>query len=128
MAVKFDPPIIKGQVSNSNVLTECLLMKNNAFKIPIMPKYIMHATIGGRRFLIMEYLDTSLEDALNKNPGMFPNLALQMFNAIKCFHENGYVHRDLKPENMRLKDGRLYLIDFGCFLAADRIRTLYQEN
>jgi hypothetical protein len=86
VAVKFDPPFVKGEAPKSNVLTECLLMKNNAFKIPIMPKYIMHATIGGRRFLVMEYLDTSIEDALNKNPGMFPNLALQMFNAIKCFH------------------------------------------
>ena len=85
MAVKFDPPIIKGQASNSNVLTECLLMKRvktEALIMPIMPKYIMHATIGGRRYLIMEYLDTSLEDAMNKNPGIFPNLALQMFKAI----------------------------------------------
>ena len=74
--MKFEPPIIKGQVSKSNFLTDCELIIKNANKIPIMPKLKKDGMIEGRRYLIMEYLDTSLEDALKKDPGKFPNLAL----------------------------------------------------
>jgi hypothetical protein len=53
-----------------------VLIIKNANKIPIMPKFKINGTFEGRRYLIMEYLDTSLEDALKKDPGKFPNLAL----------------------------------------------------
>ena len=76
VAVKFDRRIIQGQASKSNFLTDCMLIKQNSNKIPIMPKYKMNGTIEERKFLIMEYLDTSLEDELNKDPGKFSHLAL----------------------------------------------------
>jgi hypothetical protein len=76
VAVKFEPRIIKGQASKSNFLTDCVLIIKHSNKIPIMPKYKMNGTIEGRRYLIMEYLDTSLEDALKTDPGKFPHLAL----------------------------------------------------
>ena len=76
VAVKFEPPIIKGQASKSNFLTDSMLIEQNSNKIPIMPKFKMKGTIEGRRYLIMEYLDTSLEDALKKDPGKFSHLAL----------------------------------------------------
>ena len=57
-AVKFDPKDNK----NSNVLTECLFLKEHSVKLTRIPKYILHSTIKSRRYLIMEYLDSSLEE------------------------------------------------------------------
>ena len=49
-AVKFDA------VGQNNVLNECLFLKDFSKKIETVPQYKYHNTIGGRRFLIMNYL------------------------------------------------------------------------
>jgi serine/threonine protein kinase len=41
-------------------------------------------------------------------------IALQLFDAIVEMHTIAkYIHRDIKPPNIRVKDGKVYLIDFG---------------
>ena len=36
-----------------------------------------------------------------------------LFQSIKSLHELGYIHRDIKPDNFRVKDNKIYLVDFG---------------
>ena len=38
-----------------------------------------------------------------------------MFIAIKNLHEHKIVHLDVKPDNFRVKNGKVYIIDFGSF-------------
>ena len=76
MVVKFERSIIKGKAPISNFLTDCDMMKQYANKIPVMPKYKINGTIGGKKFFIMEFLDISLDDAFKKDPGKLSNLAL----------------------------------------------------
>lgn len=41
-------------------------------------------------------------------------VALQLFDSIVEMHTIAkYIHRDIKPPNIRVKDGKVYLIDFG---------------
>ena len=50
-AVKFDA------IGQNTVLSECLYLKEFSHLLERAPKYKTHTTIGGRRFLIMQYLD-----------------------------------------------------------------------
>ena len=36
-----------------------------------------------------------------------------MLDVVEKFHELGFLHRDIKPSNFRVKDGEVYLTDFG---------------
>ena len=57
VAIKFDPV-----VGNPNVLTECLFLREFSGKISSVPEYKCHSTIGGRRYLVMKYLEQSVEE------------------------------------------------------------------
>ena len=54
--MKFDP--INGA---PNVLTECLFLREYSETLKTVPKYNIHSTLGGRRFLVMQYLPNSVE-------------------------------------------------------------------
>ena len=56
-AVKFDPETIR----DANILGECLFLKNNGQNMKHVPQYVQHMTINCRRYLIMDYLEKSLE-------------------------------------------------------------------
>ena len=62
VAVKMDPVI------DRNIASECTFMRDNCDgkKLTRAPKYILHNTFGGgRRYVIMEYLEYSVEEYLN---------------------------------------------------------------
>ena len=61
-AVKFDPLPPYPQ----NVLTECLFLKKHSQGKERLPLYKIHATIEGRRFLIMKYFEQSLHDYIEQ--------------------------------------------------------------
>jgi hypothetical protein len=61
-AVKFDPKNRKC----TNVLTECLFLRDQGPKMTKFPKYQKHSTIDGRRYLIMEYLPLSIEEYIEQ--------------------------------------------------------------
>lgn len=44
---------------------------------------------------------------------------MEMFNAVKTLHEHSLVHRDVKPDNFRVKNGKVYIIDFGYYIKLD---------
>ena len=54
-AVKFDP-----KVGQTNVLTECHFLRDHKDQLLRCPQYKFHATVGGRRYLVMELLPLSI--------------------------------------------------------------------
>ena len=116
VAVKIDPVI------DRNIAAECTFMRENCDgkKLTRAPKYILHNTFGGgRRYVIMEYLEYSVEEYLStiKNQAQrdqeISRLAIEMLHAVRELHELGYIHRDIKNMNFRVHNGQVYIIDFG---------------
>ena len=61
--MKFEPT----NTNSQSLLTECLLLKHNADKhLDRLPQYIKHDTYKGRRYLVMELLQCTLEEHLAK--------------------------------------------------------------
>ena len=70
-------------------------------------------------FLVMEWIGTSLEDLINRNPSGLAisealDLAIGIGKALCAIHAHDLVHLDLKPANVLLLEDRTpRLIDFG---------------
>jgi serine/threonine protein kinase len=69
----------------------------------------------GRAYVAMTLLGDSLDVRLSCGVSMY-RVAMDMLEAVRSFHEAGFVHRDVKPNNFRY--GRddpdtLYVIDYG---------------
>jgi serine/threonine protein kinase len=62
-AVKFAPE----NTTDQSLLTECLLLKDNGDgKFDKLPRYNIHSTHNQRRFLVMEYLEYSVDEYLKQ--------------------------------------------------------------
>lgn len=69
----------------------------------------------GRAYVAMTLLGDSLDARLSCGVSLY-NVARDMLEAVRSFHEAGFIHRDVKPNNFRY--GRddpdtLYVIDYG---------------
>ena len=66
--------------------------------------------------LIMTYYQNSLEDYINHKSisqeklDTIMNILLRILENV---HQQYVIHRDIKPQNIMMKDGELFLIDFG---------------
>ena len=67
--------------------------------------------------LVMPLYDCSLYDyIISKNniaEGKIRSIVYQLISIFESIHNNCVIHRDVKPQNIMLKNGELYLIDFG---------------
>eukprot|EP00347_Sterkiella_histriomuscorum_P013782 403363384 len=90
-------------------------------KLDVIPRYIYHSTIQDQRlnYLIMERLHLDLnayyQDKIQNQPKgiIVQQLLLKCIDALRKFHEIGYVHRDIKPGNIMMREDQPILIDFG---------------
>ncbi len=69
-------------------------------------------------YIVMEYLQESLKEKINKNHKIEPEHALHIIksiaDALYYAHGKGVVHRDVKPANILFrKDGIPVILDFG---------------
>ena len=81
--------------------------------IPIVYWFGLHKN---NTCLVMSLYDCSLHDYIQQKP-LLPNkidvIMRTMINIFQFIHSKLVIHRDIKPQNIMLKNGELYLIDFG---------------
>lgn len=118
VAIKFEYPTVSKSILpyESEILKEISSCES-------FPKYYGNGTEQGLTYLILENLGMSLRTFQeNHTSGILPlnevgKLGIEMLNAIKNFHELGFVHRDIKPSNFvfrgRPDQLQVCLIDYG---------------
>ena len=79
---------------------------------------------GGTGFLyyVMPYVEgETLREKLDRERQLgveeAVNIATEVADALQYAHDQGVIHRDIKPENILLRNGRVFVADFGIALA-----------
>ena len=66
--------------------------------------------------LVMTYYQNSLEDYMKHkqiSPEKLDTIMMLLLEILENVHTQYVIHRDIKPQNIMMKDGELFLIDFG---------------
>jgi serine/threonine protein kinase len=113
-----EPTLLKNKVTEKRFKIEAKtasrLHHSNIIQI------IDYGKAGDYHYIVMEYLQESLEDRLAHMPqGKMPpeeafEIVTAIIKALDFAHENGVFHRDIKPDNIIFRqDGTPILVDFG---------------
>jgi serine/threonine protein kinase/Tfp pilus assembly protein PilF len=84
--------------------------------LPQVTDYIRNEKI---QYLVMEFIegeDLQKEMEQRKAPFSPEEVMLwtkQLLNVLGYLHKQGIHHRDIKPSNIKVRDGRVFLLDFG---------------
>ena len=103
-------------------------------KGPNIPYIKSYGYSGDFNVLVMQLLDKSLEDLINKyNTFSIKTTAMlgyQMVNILQYIHDRHIIHRDIKPDNFVMgaheDNAKLYILDFGLAKKYRSSRTLIQ--
>ena len=103
-------------------------------KGPYIPYIKSYGYSGDFNVLVMQLLDKSLEDLINKyNTFSIKTVAIlgyQMVNILQYIHDRHIIHRDIKPDNFVMgaqeDNAKLYILDFGLAKKYRSSRTLVQ--
>ena len=103
-------------------------------KGPNIPFIKSYGYSGDFNVLVMQLLDKSLEDLINKyNTFSIKTVAMlgyQMVNILQYIHDRHIIHRDIKPDNFVMgaqeDNAKLYILDFGLAKKYRSSRTLVQ--
>jgi serine/threonine-protein kinase len=80
--------------------------------------YVEHGKIGGRPYLLMDYVEASnlKELCTRQDPVLLENVAqilIDMAEGLEHMHDNGFMHLDFKPENVLItRNASVRLVDF----------------
>jgi len=91
------------------------LHSNGCRQIPHIIWYGRLDPIGSMGF-IMPLYECSLYEYSKKKEFTTPivqSIMIQAISILESIHKHFVIHRDIKPQNFMIKDGELYLIDFG---------------
>ena len=103
-------------------------------KGPNIPFIKSYGYSGDFNVLVMQLLDKSLEDLINKYSTFSIKttamLGYQMVNILQYIHDRHIIHRDIKPDNFVMgakeDNAKLYILDFGLAKKYRSSRTLIQ--
>lgn len=116
------PVAIKQCLSKEDILRhaferEAQLLANLSHRA--LPRCIDYFTSGQHQYLVMELVEgQTAEELLAQYPRGLPiemvkAMASQMLDVLEYLSLHSVVHRDIKPSNIKIKDGCVYLLDFG---------------
>ncbi|TNV81568.1 hypothetical protein FGO68_gene13872 [Halteria grandinella] len=78
------------------------------------PKYFGEGYHNKQSYIMMEYIEYSVEEYISQKASSLSEIGQQMLQALRELHENGFLHQDIKPDNFRVTSaGLVKLIDFG---------------
>jgi serine/threonine protein kinase len=86
---------------------------------PSLPHCSDFFAVGKAQYLVMEFIDgddaaTIMSNRQNPLPAeTVINWAKQMFDVLEYVHSQAILHRDITPANVKVRNGHLYLLDFG---------------
>ena len=79
----------------------------------------LFSSAEGKQYLVMEFIEgDDLATLMSKHKMPLSaetvlDWAKQILDVLEYLHSQPTLHRDIKPANIKLKDGRVYLLDFG---------------
>jgi hypothetical protein len=81
-----------------------------------IPTVLWYGLYGENLCLVMTLFECSLLQHIQSRTLTVEkkyNVIRLSLSVLESIHKKGVIHRDIKPENIMIKDGALYLIDFG---------------
>jgi len=113
VAIKVEPMSSDVKLLKNETTILKYLYDQGSRNIPIVYWYGVH---NEHSCLVMSLYDCSLYDYIQKKTitvGKLNNIMVSLLNIMTFVHNNLIIHRDIKPQNIMLKNGELFLIDFG---------------
>lgn len=86
---------------------------------PQIPEFGERITFNGHQFFTMEYVNgQTFEDLIFKEGMVYEEIDAfrilrDVLEIVAYFHSHNIIHRDLRIPNIMVKDGLIYVIDFG---------------
>lgn len=113
VAIKMEPIESSVRILKHETSILKYLYEHGSRDIPIVYWFGIH---NNNTCLVMSLYDCSLYDYIQTKPlsmNKINTIMVTLIRILKSIHSKLVIHRDIKPQNVMLKDGELYLIDFG---------------
>ena len=114
VAIKTEPMTNRFKVLRHEVTILNYLFYNGVRNIPTVYWFGQHT---GYTCLAMSHYTCDLNDYIKKKGAMDNNklgsMMIKCLSILENIHKYHILHRDIKPHNFMIKDGDIYLIDFG---------------
>ena len=89
----------------------------------------------GHTCLVMSHFSCSLHDYILRkgplDPKKLSSMMIKCIDVIESIHKNHILHRDINPQNFMIRDGDLYMIDFGLstvFMDDDGVHIIKKDS
>lgn len=113
VAIKMEPTHSDMKLLKNETSILKYLYDQGSRDIPIVYWFGRHAECS---CLVMSLYDCSLYDYIQKKSMTLTkinSIMISLINILSFVHTKLVIHRDIKPQNIMLKNGELFLIDFG---------------
>lgn len=113
VAIKMEPIESSIRILKHETSILKYLYEHGSRDIPIVYWFGIH---NNNSCLVMSLYDCSLYDYIQTKPlsmNKINTIMVTLIHILKSIHHKLVIHRDIKPQNVMLKNGELFLIDFG---------------